>query len=300
MSQLTQIQEWWKGLTDRDKKIALAAVVSAVALFGYAMLVHFQWGRVGAAQSQWKAKADQVKKLRATLPDLKKDRDELDRQAAEVDQLEKETRAIEGSMTGPEEIGRLLGELASQADGLRVTFEAIKQSLKENAEQPTISIDVAFAAPYEDLINYLRRVEQVSPFLKVARLEVAEPKEGARAVGEFVRVILETPLRDSASQDRPKFSSKLSVFQKAPPPEKITLPRSPFLVRKPAGTAETPIKRTDLKVSGITLAGKASTAIVNDQVVRVGDEVSSLTVKKILANMVVLTDGTESYAVSIE
>lgn len=299
MNWLSQIQGKWQGSSERDKKMALVAAGVAVGIIGYAFIVHFQMGRISTVQSEWKARSEQLKNIRAALPNVQKERDELDQQAAEVDRLEKETRSIEESMTGPEEIGRLLGELAAQAEGLRVTFEAIKQSLKENAEQATVSIDVAFAAPYEDLINYLRRVEQVSPFLKVARLEIAEPKEGARAAGEMVRVILETPLRDSSRSDRPRFSPRLAAFQKAPPPEKITLPRSPFLVRRPAAT-EAPTKRTDLKVTGITLAGKASTAIVNDQVVRIGDEISSLTVKKILPDRVVLTDGTESYAVSLE
>ncbi len=299
MAGLKQLQERWQGMSDRERKMSLAAVVLVIGILGYARMIQFQNGRIGKVKSEWEARSQQVKNIRAALPDLTKERDELDRQAVEVDRLEKETQAIEESMTGPEEIGRLLGELAAQAEGLRVTFEAIKQSLKENAEQATVAIDVAFAAPYEDLINYLRRVEQVSPFLKVARLEIAEPKEGTKAAGELVRVILETPLRDSSRAGRPRFSPRLSAFQKAPSPEKITLPRSPFLVRKTAQT-DAPTKRTDFKVTGITLAGKASTAIVNDQVVRVGDEVSSLTVKQILSDRVVLTDGAESYAASLE
>jgi len=295
----SQIREWWIGLSDRDKKMAAAAVAVGVGILGYSMLIHFQMVRLGKIRSEWKALGEQVKNVRAALPDLKKERDELDRQSSEVDLLEKETRGIEESMTSQEEIGRLLGALASQAEGLRVAFEAIKQSLKENAEQATVSIDVAFVAPYEDLINYLRRVEQVSPFLKIARLEVAEPKEGMRAAGELVRIILETPLRDASKPARPRFSPKLSTVQKAPPPEKITLSRSPFLARK-TPSMEASKKRADIKVRGITLAGKASTAIVNDEVVRVGDEVSDLTVKKILPGTVVFSDGAESYAISLE
>ena len=51
---------------------------------------------------------------------------------------------------------------------------------------------------------------------------------------------------------------------------------------------------------GVTWRGERSTAIINNEVVRVGDKVGNLRVKQILLESVTLTDGREDFVLSIE
>jgi len=228
--------------------------------------------------------------MRAALPHVEQERQELQQQAGEIDRLRQEVESAERQLISAGGLGRLVGALARQGEGLQVAFESLKQHEEETAEKAEASLDVAFTSPYEDLVNYLRRVERISPFLRVARLDVTEPKGGPKTFGA-VRISLAIPLRASAAEGEP------SLDVETQPVEKLSLPRSPFTSRqRPREETE----RQALKVTGITWRGEASTAIVNDAVVRVGDEVDDFKVQQILPDKVILSDGAESYTVPLE
>lgn len=282
--------ERWQRLS-RKERLGLA-ILGGLCLFfwGYQSFYRPQAVRLAKVRAEYLALRRQVAAVKTALPDLDQERQQLQRQTEEIDLFRQELESVESRLTTSAELGILLGELTKQGEGLQVTFDSIKQSLKENPEHPEVGIEVTFMASYEDLVNYLRRVERISPFLRIARLEVAEPKEGPKTFGK-TSLMLVTPLRLSHEM------GILSQLPQIPLQEKVTLPRSPFTSRKrPADET----KRQALKVSGITWRGESSTAIINNEVVRRGDKIDHLTVKQILPDMVILTDGVESQAITLE
>jgi len=275
----------------RREQVGIALVGAlGLALWAYQILYRPQLAKLRKGRSEWSAARGQVSAMRAALPNLEQERRELQQQAKDVDRLRQEVAGAERQLISAGDLGHLLGALAKQGEGLQVAFESIKQHEEKTAESPQAALDVAFTSPYEDLVTYLRRVERISPFLRVAWLDVTEPKGGPKAFGA-ARITLAIPLRASADEGGP------SLDVGTQPVERISLPRSPFTSRqRPREETE----RRKLKVTGITWRGEASTAIVNDAVVRVGDKVDDFTVTRILQDKVILSDGAESYTVPLE
>lgn len=281
--------ERWQRVSLRERRGLV--VLGIIGMLGWTSLVIYRPQRVkiGKIQNEWRLLDRQRAALRADLPDLKEERGQLERQEAELEQLRQALQRQEASLPSAGALRVLLSTVSKEAQGLQVAFDSIEQHVQEDAEHPTVTIDAAFKAPYEDIVNYLRRLERMTPFLKVARLEISGPKEEAKVIGA-VKLQLVMPLTMTRQGDElPPVLDPSSV-------EKIALPRSPFVSRPRPDAA---VVRQDIKVTGITWRGAASTAIVNNEVVRIGDQVDHLMVKQILPDKVVLTDGVDSYTIPL-
>jgi len=274
----------------RRRKWFLAGLAAVVGIFllGLQTLYQPQQGRLQKVRNQWKALRAQGESLKTQLPDLAKEKERLKAETKAVEELEKEVKGMQSQLVTSGELGLLLGELVRCGEGLRVTFDSVKQDVRENPGQPHVTLEMALSAPFEDLVNYLNRIERLSPFLKVEHLAVLESKQGPSSL-LAVRLVLDSPLRLSSE------TGGLTVSTGALP-EKVALARAPFISRVHRADKE---KHKEMKVTGITWQEGFSTAIVNEEVVRVGDKVADLTVQKILPDRVVLSDGVESLTVEL-
>lgn len=290
---MTRLIERWRHLSRRDQvRLAIGGGLCMLVL-AHQHLYRPQAMKLKKARGEWSAARQQVLAMRATLPNLEQERQQLQQETEATALLKQEIEGVEKDLISRGELGRLLGELARQGEGLQVAFESIKQHVKEDPQRPAVVIDATFKSSYEDLVNYLRRVEQLSPFLRIARLEVAEPQEGPRSLADM-RLTVQTPLRLASEGEG---SGVALTTGRMPPPEKVSVRRSPFASRRRPG--DDAMDKT-LKVTGITWRGEASTAIINDEVVQIGDKLGELTVQQILPDTVILSDGMESYAVAFE
>lgn len=280
----------WQHLSKRERYAVVLFAAFCAVFLAVQGFYRPQAARLAKAKGEWQHLRDQVTVLRSSLPKLDQDRERLRLQQEEIERLRQEVRDIEGRLITVGDLGALVGQLAKQGEGLTIDFESIRQQIKEDPDKPSVMIDVSFSASYEDTLNYLRRVERLSAFLKAHRLDMAEPKEGPKTKAD-VKLTLTTPLR------LPGELGESAAPAPAAPLEKLAVSRSPFTSKqRPIPEA----KRKKVKVSGITWHGDASTAIINNEVVRVNDHVDSLIVQKILPDTVILFDGVESYAVGME
>lgn len=276
----------WQRLTRRDRFSAVVLGALGLGVLGYQGLYRPRASALAKAQAERRALQQQVQAMRNTLPDLEQERRLADHTREEVDRLRQDLARLESGMPSAEALGRVIQAMARQEQGLRVVFESIKQRLNEDAEPPEATIEIALTAPYEDAVNYLHRVERLSPFLRVAQVDIADPKgRESGASGQDVKLALVTPLRVSSLEEAvPSLAEAASV------PEPLSLPRSPFASKaRPLETTS----RQALKVAGITWRGEDSTAIINDEVVRIGGRVGERTVSKILPDRIILSDGQE-------
>ena len=274
-------------LAGQKRFVGTAAAVLGVILVGYQMFYLPQMHKIAKVRTQWKALHAQVELAREALPDLQKEREQLEKQKSQIQQLHKEVDAMGTQLITVAELSTLLGELLKRGEGLQLTMDSIKQELQEDPEQPELEVEMALRVSFEDMVNYLRRVEGLSPFLKVSRLVVSQSKGGGSL--QEVQMVLATPLRVSSQASGLALLSGGSV-------ERIQLARSPFVSKERKSGQE---RQKDFKVTGIAWQQEDSTAIVNEEVVRVGDKVFNLTVQQILPDQVVLSDGVESYTVEL-
>lgn len=276
----------WQAMAPRPR-IALVGLSALLAgALGYQMLYRPRAHALAKVRAEWQAAHQQVETMQRELPDIDQQRRDVEQMRVEVDRLRKDLNTLEGRLPSAADLGQVIQALATQAAELHVAFESIKQQLKDDAEYPEATVEMTAAAAYQDVVNFLRRVEHLSPFLRTAVLELAEPKgkEASLGAGQRMKLVLVTPLRTSTE------SGTWTLAGKADLPAPVTLSRSPF------ASSQRPVEAGDrevLNVAGITWRGASSTAIINDDVVRVGDRIGERTVSRIFPDKVVLSDGQE-------
>lgn len=285
------LPEWWEAVSPRKRFLFLVLVGLALFFWGYRVIYLPQTARLKKARMEWNTFRQQVAAATTGLLDVKKERLELQELAEQTELREKELMSVERTLITSANMGELLGKLTEQQEGLQMTLESIEQKAKQGALLPEVAIKVGFAASWADLVTYLRRVERISPFLRIAQMEVSESK-GEGNSGALARLILETPVRFSSEPGGLEASSSLPSVGKA------SFLRNPFAFSGQDPAQQKKIKA--LKVTGITWRGESSTAIINEQVVRVGDWLDQMFVKQILSNVVILSDGAETYTLTLD
>lgn len=282
----------WQGMGNRQRAALIALGLLGAGLPAYQVFYRPRANAMAKARSEWRTLRQQVEAMQAALPDLEQEQRMVDQKQQAVDRLREDLKTLEAGLPSAGELGQVIQELSRQTQGLQVAFESIKQQLKEDAEHPEAVVEMTLAAPYEDAITYLRRVEQLSPFLRAATVELSDAKAKESAgPGPRMKVVLVTPLRMSTE------IGTWTMAREVPTGERLAMPRSPFAsTQRPRDQT----KRQALKVAGITWRGASSTAIINDEVVRIGDQLGEATISNIFPDKVVLSDGQELYPEAFE
>lgn len=281
----------WRTMSPREQVGVVVLGVVVLGVVGYRTVSQGRIARLAHSRAEWLTLRQQVEAMRAALPNVEEERRRIPLEVSANEALDAELTRTERALITTGELGRLVGELTKQAEGLPVAFEAIKQRVKDDPERPEATLEVAFTARYEAAVNYLRRVERLSPFLRITKLEMAEPKDGAQAAYSRTTATLVALMTPSSEP------GGLSRAPAGPPPETVTLSRNPFGGSARAALAE---KGLDLKVTGVTYRGPDSTAIINNEVVRVGDTVDHQIVQQIRPDGVVVSDGTTTHTLPLE
>lgn len=278
----------WQAIPWKQRVAILNLAALAVLFLGYQNVLRPQSAKLKKLRVESKSLGAQMETVSRELPNLEREKEEFTRQAQKLAQFQQELNSVESHLPAGAELGRLVGALVDQGEGLGISFDAVKQHEEKDQELPEVGIEITFEASYEDLVNYMRRVEQLTPFLKVVRFEVISPQEpkGNRVQ---TKLTLRTPLRLSPE------AAGQSLILGTPPSDRIFLQRSPFVVKKPVSEE----RDREIMVSGITFRPdpKSSTAIVNNQIMRVGDRMDDLEITQISPGEVTFSDGQETFAV---
>jgi len=205
---------------------------------------------------------------------------------AECDGLLGRIGEIEKALPSKKGTSRLLTELTKQAEGLKMS--SIRRKMEYGEEYSRIFIELKFSAPYENTINYIRRLEAISPFLVIEELDIAEPKEKGSGGSIPAKIMVSTILGDIPVAEQ--FTAEAAG-------EDIAVSRDIFVsTSRPA----TQLRKAEVRLDGITYNEGGSTAIINGDVVREGSEIGKLTVKEIRREEVTLTDGIEDHILTVE
>lgn len=277
----------WQGMP-RQRQAAFLNLGALVFLFlGFQNVLRPQWAQLDKLKREWKNLTVQRQTLREELPNLEREHERMEALTGRLELFQKELDSVESHLPAASEMGRLLGEMVQNGSDLGITFDSVKQYARKDPQLPQVAVEINMSSSYEGLVNYVRRLEQLTPFLKLVQLDVVVPKEPS---GDWlgVRLVFVTPLRLAEMPE--------AMVLVSPAADKIFLPRSPFIAQ------EKPVDETwkkEIKVSGITFRDQASTAIINGEVMRVGDQIDGWRVHQILRNQVVLSDGEQSFEIPL-
>jgi len=274
-----------KRLKPKEKALVVG-LVAAIVISAYFNIIYKPLSRsVSRYKFQTGKAQSRLTSLQEKLPQLDKQRQNIRFLNSECQRMLDEINEIEITLPSKRSVSDLLTELVQLGKDLKIGL--VRQKLEEGREYSSIYIELKFNAPYINAINYLRKVESISPFLIIKELDIAEEKTKHSMGGPAARLILSSLLGERST-------AEMSKAQEAEP---LAISRNIFVSKAKLAAK---VKKIDLELEGITFNPESPTAIVNGEVVRIGTEIDSYTVKDIRLDAVIFTDGSEEYVVDME
>lgn len=235
----------------------------------------------------------QIEKLKVRLTEVKSRYPEVSEEEKRVEALNTEcTRLLleigelENNLPSKAATSRLIGELTRLAKDVKL--ESIRQRIDSGEEYSRIFVELKFDAPYTRIARYIKNVETMSPFLKIEELEISEPQKKKAKSGTSARLVISSLLGDVP----------VSEQLKAREIEEESFEFRDIFVSKARSLSAKP--KVDMKLEGITYNAEVPTSIIDGEVVREGSQIGGLTVKKILPDAAILTDGVDDYILNME
>jgi len=279
-------------LKTRQRTLVLFLAAAILFSFYYNAIYKPQSSALARVKTELTNVNNRLVKLKSQIPDIQKEKEALNAAKRNLDSLKTQLSSLELQLPTTGRIPQLLGELVRQAQGYSIDFVSIRpKTSKEKKEYAELSIEMKFNSTYSDFANYLNRLESLSQFLRATDIGMEEMKDGFRAESD-VTLNLTTLLGETGEtkpeelKESPQFAAPLSIE------------RNPFLSKfRPAQEG---VKKEEFQLSGIIASGRTPTAIINNEVYKVGDIIGNKKVKQILSNMVILTDGRKSTVLTLE
>lgn len=274
--------KFFEKLSSRQKLL----VIGLASVIGVSLYINTLYKplsrKISRNKFQIKKSTSRLSELKANFPEVEKQKENIRNLNIECDDLLNRIVSIEKGIPSRDNISQLLAELNPKAEDLRLV--SMRQRIDDGSKYSRLFIELKFNVSYKKIINYIHRVESLSPFIVTEEFDIYESKS-KKEPGPQARLVLSTLLGDVSSFEL--FKAK---------EEEIDIARDIFL-----STAKPVIKKKEitLKLEGITYSSQGSTAIVDGDVIREGSEIGGFKVKEIRRYEIVLTDDIEEHILSV-
>ncbi len=271
----------------REKILAGALLAVLVGAFAYRIFGESYFSEQKSFKGSLQKILDETASRQAKFPDIKTQEAEVEKLRRDYDSVLKQIEDSEAKIPAAGSVSQLLGEITRRAEGLNIDFESIRQDIEREKEgYLKLKLDVKLSAPYSSVVNYLSRLQNLSEYLTVQGIEVTQAKEGAaRSKTDLAlsMLLLEKGIDLALREKEDTFAP-------------LVIKTDPFTSKRVGSNAD---KTKNLKLAGITSAGEDSTAIINDEVIKVGGQVGDWKVVQILPDAVMLSDGVETVSITL-
>lgn len=273
----------FKKISPRER-ILLVAFITVMALGFYFQSIYKPLSRqIAVFKVQVEKSKSRLNELKAKFPQIEKQKQAMRSLKAESQNLFSQIDKIEKNIPPKNTVSQLLSELIGRAKGLKLV--SVRQKVEEDKERSRIFIELKFNASYKEVINYIRKIESISPFLVIEELDISPAKTKEDTP---VKVILSSLLGEVTTA---------GAIRTETDKVGIEIKRDIFISKAKPVSA---LKDIDLKLEGITYNPTNPTAIVNNEVIKANSTIGRFTVKEIRPNEIILTDGIEEHILSIE
>ncbi|MCF7870172.1 MAG: hypothetical protein K9M01_03545 [Candidatus Omnitrophica bacterium] len=269
----------------KQEKILVIAFAAVIFFSGY---FKFIYSPLSAGIKNYRVKikelSGRLKEEKLKLPKADSRGDEILALEIEKESYSQKLKEIKSKMPSQGNISGLIGEFSHQAKGIELL--SLRQKIESKGKQPRLFIEMKFRAPYKNSVNYINRLETISPLLKINKAELTgSDKTDSQLVSQMVFSIpvsnSETNTEFRAKKIKPLFLEEKNVFGMA-------------------GEELAEAKTKDFQLDGITFNFRKPTAIINGKVVTIDSRVDGFRVKKIVPESVVLTDGEREFSLVIK
>ncbi len=284
---IKSIFAYYKRLKKREKTLVVTFLSVVVVSMSYQIIYKPLAGNLGASLFQIEKLKTRLEEVKITSPKIDGKKARVQELKAESSQLLHEIEELENKLPSRSKASGLVGELTRLTKGMKP--ESIRQKIDTGKEHSRLFVELKFDAPYKEIIDYIKEIETISPFLKVEELEISTLRKRKKKSGTSARLVVSSLLGEVP------FSEQLKAKESS---DDKTFEFRDIFVSKARPTSAVP--KTDMKLEGITYSSDVSTSIINGRVVKEDSVIGGLTVKRILPDVVVLTDGIEDYILNME
>ncbi len=235
-----------------------------------------------------------LEELKAQFPTLEEQRGSIKSVEAENEKVDKKIVEIDRTIPSKNDASRLISEITRRATEFELS--SVQQKMEEGGVYSRIYIELDFNTSFDKAVDFIKRTEGISPFLKIEEMSISEPTAKSKAPGLAVSMLLSCLLREDTEAAWAPEKKDRGVSEKPVEVSNIFASRA-----KPAVIDKKKEKtKAEMQLEGITYTAWNQTAIINNDVVKVGMYVGTYQVKEIGPNIVILTDGVEEIALSIK
>ncbi|MFH1397735.1 MAG: type 4a pilus biogenesis protein PilO [Candidatus Omnitrophota bacterium] len=240
----------------------------------------------------------EITELKRKIPSIQEEQKALEDLKKKNQQITNRLFALERELPSSYRISQLLGEFAKQSADLGIDFSFIRPKSRAQSQEEDytrLEIEMQFDSPYHDFLDYLIRLEQLSAYLSVTDIVIDEMKESSFSGETTVSLVLSTLLKKDADY----LLAKEQGQKKETVSNDSSSDQNPFLPQRDKTKEGT--RRSKYVLTGITYSGQNSTAIINNEIYRVGDQIEGKwAIKQILQNMVIVKHGRTNEILTLE
>lgn len=201
--------------------------------------------------------------------------------------LQKDLDTYKNKLFAQAQLGNLLRKITESGAAHKLDFISITPKKSQVQElYLRFPVEIKLSSPYSGFLDYLKELERICDVLKVNRVNI----ELDKTVSENPTVLIEV---STVLSDRPAAAAQTKVVSLPSDVIKLFTPEKPALTSSSA-------KLEGIELSGIIWKGAEPRAIINEQVVKVGDLISKKKVTEIKPDAVILEEGETKYTLTFQ
>lgn len=271
---------WYNKRNPGERRLLLMLSFISVCSFYFSLILKPSLNEISGLKIRRQEYLGQMEKIKLQYPDVAKSRREITDIKQSAAELKTRIEGIESKLISVSQEQVLLTEIIKQAQDLDIDLESVKQEVREEKGGfYRLCIDLKFSVPYRKIPVYITGVESLVPFIAIEKMSLSQSKNDPVLLVD-VSLTLNTILSRTEDESVEIASAKRGK-------EAVDFKRSPFAPAFLSGKSQ----KRNLKVNGITYSAEGSTAIINGTIVRVGDSVEKMEVKRILKDSVIIDTG---------
>jgi Tfp pilus assembly protein PilO len=300
LASLGKVKSRFNSLSKR-RRLMLASLAAVLCLASYINLFYKpNTERIRVMKKSIASYSDKTDMLRAQMPPIAIEKKSLADIKKNIEDTTNKIKSIEAGLPPLNQLPRILDDLIDRAAVYKLDFVSIIPTYTKGTKDiySSLDIDMELYTDYGDLTNFIKYLKDKPSFLytREITLKERELKKGEPPPSDGA--LLATVKLASLIIDEPKGRTIASLVPIGV--GDIKLMRDPFTSEAKPAPQDLEDAGKGLVLSGVLLRGEKSTAIINNDVYRIGDKVEGKVIESMERTSVILKDKKKKYILTLE
>ena len=282
MNEIQKITKTFNRLKKREQILIVFLVIAITGSLYYKSVYSPMEKKIRFQKSQLKKNQSRLSELMSMKDNRGDDTRKVNILEAECENILQDIRKISRLLPRNNNVTQVINEMTRLTKDM--DFVSLKRKMDTAEELSEFFIEFRCNTEYGQIVRYIQNLETISPFLKIRELEIDKQDPKLEYDGLPIRIVFSCLLGEGVSPESLRTQLTEDPWY---PNDKI------FRIKKRVG--EQIVPDIELNLAGITFSSRIPTAIINDDIVRIGSKIGSFTVKDIQPGLVLLNDGDNEF-----